>query len=302
VADLSSSAGISHLLSALQFIGCPSSVLASIKGLLHDSGALLITLIFFFLPFNLSKIGVVIITLLLPAYKSSLVIVEAKANPIQKPTSAPKMQTTKVGTSMVTSVMNWLQISRPVQPLAPQTPHENRVQFWLEYWMCLATLLLLQSYNVIQLWPNSQMVLCLWLQNSHFSGAAMIFQRTSRLYHDLVSYEKTRKPTPRAALLDTTAREDATAALLDTTAREDAPAALLDTTAREDATAVIDGVVASITDVAPKGSERESGSSLIDQDHQSSKQQQEESDVTEENAPFSSSPSSTEQQSSPGID
>jgi hypothetical protein len=202
-ADLASSSGISHALNFLQFIGLPSSILASLKGLLHDSSALMISIIFFFLPFNLSKIGAVIVTLLLPAYKSSLVIVETRAtssNKTSTKTREDKEAPQKTKTSMFTSALNWLQFTRSAQSPASQTPQQNRVQFWLEYWMCLATLLLLQSYGVIRLWPNSQMVLCLWLQNSHFSGAAMIFQRSSKLYRDLVSYEKTRASAPRALL------------------------------------------------------------------------------------------------------
>jgi hypothetical protein len=202
-ADLASSSGISHALNFLQFLGLPSSILASLKGLLHDSSALMISIIFFFLPFNLSKIGAVIVTLLLPAYKSSLAIVETRAtssNKTSTKTREDKEAPKKTKTSMFTSALNWLQFTRSAQSPASQTPQQNRVQFWLEYWMCLATLLLLQSYGVIRLWPNSQMVLCLWLQNSHFSGAAMIFQRSSKLYRDLVSYEKTRASAPRALL------------------------------------------------------------------------------------------------------
>lgn len=58
--------------------------------------------------------------------------------------------------------------------------------------MCLAVLLILQTYGVIRLWPTSSMVLCLWLQNSHFCGATMIFRWVTKLFQDIASYEKTR--------------------------------------------------------------------------------------------------------------
>jgi hypothetical protein len=189
-------------------MGLPDAILTSIRGLLNDGSALIIAVLFFFLPFNLSKIGALIISLLLPAYKSSLVIVQSPPHLSQQHSltsaaaasshSKPHTTTTiQKSYQLLTSFFPFSKSSQKVEE-KKQTPIEsNPILFWLEYWMCLALLLTLQTYGVVRLWPNSSMLLCLWLQNSHFCGATMIFRWVGKLFQDIVSYEKTRSvPSP----------------------------------------------------------------------------------------------------------
>jgi hypothetical protein len=193
IADLASSTGISHLLEGLKFVGLPEAVLTSIRGLLNDGSALVITILFFFLPF--SSVGALIISLLLPAYKSSLVLVQSSLPSQPQHDSQPHSTSTiQKSYNLLTS---WFQSSSSQkQKTEKKSPiQSNPILFWLEYWMCLAVLLILQTYGVIRLWPTSSMVLCLWLQNSHFCGATMIFRWVTKLFQDIASYEKTRSIT-----------------------------------------------------------------------------------------------------------
>lgn len=200
VADLASNSGVSQILNTLRFFGLPESILSSIRGLLHDSGALIIAIIFFFLPFNLSKIGALIISLLLPAYKSSLVIVEMRTASEKKSSSSSASNPSEGNQSTLTKSFHLLTSYLPFMKSSSQEkqqppPPINKIQFWLEYWMCLATLSLLQIYGIAKFWPTSLMILTLWLQNSHFHGASLVFQWSGKFINELVNYEKTRSKT-----------------------------------------------------------------------------------------------------------
>eukprot|EP00602_Paraphysomonas_sp_CaronLab_P000292 CAMPEP_0185032260 /NCGR_PEP_ID=MMETSP1103-20130426/20210_1 /TAXON_ID=36769 /ORGANISM="Paraphysomonas bandaiensis, Strain Caron Lab Isolate" /LENGTH=259 /DNA_ID=CAMNT_0027568089 /DNA_START=824 /DNA_END=1603 /DNA_ORIENTATION=- len=145
----------------MRFIGIPGSIVESIRGLLEDSGAVLISVMFMFMPFRIASVGVVIVAILLPAYKSGRTVVDLQ------PSNKPKKEKTSV---------------------VPVT-----AEGWLEYWFCLGMLMLFRSYGIATIWPSSFMALALWLQSSHFRGASVLRVKAQGFVRDMMLYERRRK-------------------------------------------------------------------------------------------------------------
>ena len=79
LADIASSNYLQSLLSSLSYMYIiPEYTIVIIKGLLQDSVIFLLTLIFIFTPTFIANFGVVLVTIVLPAYKTSLILKECQ--------------------------------------------------------------------------------------------------------------------------------------------------------------------------------------------------------------------------------
>ena len=145
------------LFTSLRFLGVSQTIISTAKGLLDDGVAVVLAAAFVFTPFAVANVGVIIIALLLPAYKS--------AKLVAGPGKLHKENTTST----------------------------SAIQTWLQYWLCLGLLLLLRDYNMATLYPSAMMALTLWLQNSHFQGASTAIRHTVGFVQELLSYEKEQK-------------------------------------------------------------------------------------------------------------
>jgi hypothetical protein len=161
-ADLSTST--QGLFTALSFLGVSKRVVSWLKGFLDDSVALIISFVFMFTPAAIANFGVIIVALLLPAFKGSKLL--ASDGHISSALSTPSKQTA----------------------LSPNTSAQCLT--WLKYWMFLAILLTLREYNLAKLYPSAMMILTLWLQNTHFAGSDLVLRYATGFWRDIEAYEK----------------------------------------------------------------------------------------------------------------
>lgn len=146
--EMSKAIPMDTLATGLRFVGAKPSHISMLRALLEDTIALVITLLLLFSPSPLATIGVVLVALLLPAYKSSNVLLS------------------------------------PARASAPDVAEMKR---WMEYWFCIGFLWLLRSYK-IKLWPSIMMLCALWLQNSHFTGAHRLVNHLLLLFGPFLSW------------------------------------------------------------------------------------------------------------------
>jgi hypothetical protein len=181
-AGLGSSASVDSVFLGLKFMGVSERVVRGLKGLLEDSVAVLVCAVFLFLPGRLANIGVIIIALLLPAYKSSncVFIAREQAAGLEKRKALPPSSSSS--SSLSSSAVA---ASRKVSSMTPL--------MWLEYWTCLGVLMLLRFYNV-RLWASSMMLLCLWLQNANFHGSSVVLVRVVKFVNVLLCYKRKEEP------------------------------------------------------------------------------------------------------------
>ena len=177
-ANLGSSASLDSVFMGLKFFGLSDRIIKGLKGLMEDSVAVMVCVLFLFMPARLANIGVIIIALLLPAYKSSnCVFIAREAHAATK----HKALLTNQNNSTATSVGNKKKTAVFISSMTPK--------MWLEYWTCLGILMLLRFYN-IRLWASSMMVLCLWLQNANFHGSAVVIMRVINFANVLLCYKR----------------------------------------------------------------------------------------------------------------
>lgn len=177
-ANLGSSSSLDSIFMGLKFFGFSEGIIRGLKGLLEDSVAVMVCVVFFFMPGRLANIGVIIISLLLPAFKSSNCVFIARANPQHIGSSSVSIPASTPSSSKLSSL----------------TP-----KMWLEYWTCLGFLMLLRFYN-IRLWSSSMMLVCLWLQNANFHGSSVVLVRVVNFVNALLCYKRKDDP---PALMDT---------------------------------------------------------------------------------------------------
>lgn len=153
----------------LRFVGVSDRIQSYIKGLLSDTLTLAISLLFMFFPSRLAYVGVIIVCLLLPAYKSSLVVSDMVL--------LENANATKVNRAMNST-------DKQDIPEVVQQLHK-----WLQYWVCMGLLLLMYWYH-IRLWASSMMLTGLWLQNTYFEGANKVWVNGNSIIFGLVNYRR----------------------------------------------------------------------------------------------------------------
>ena len=110
--------------------------------LFQDGLATLIAMMFIFMPNPMASVGMVGISLLVPAFRSS------STSSLVRSKSGARLQSTSTSTE------------------------ESIVEYrkWLHYWICIAWLWILRMYG-LQLWPSVMTISSLFLQHSYFQGA-----------------------------------------------------------------------------------------------------------------------------------
>eukprot|EP01037_Dinobryon_pediforme_P025253 gene25253-27332_t len=128
------------VLGLLKMVGLiTSSQEGFLKSLFQDGLATLLAAVFIFTPTPLATVGMVIIGLLLPAFRSSC--------------TSPLVQSNR---PRIASEANSIAV-------------EQR-KLWLDYWVCIAFLWTLRIYS-LSVWPSIMMIASLWLQHTYFQGA-----------------------------------------------------------------------------------------------------------------------------------
>jgi hypothetical protein len=154
----------SMLVSALKMMYLVNdSQLSFLQALFQDSVATILAAVFVFTPNPLATMGMVIIAVLLPAFRTSAVVASALhtdgaagqlAKLARAPAAAPganakTVKATQIGIDHVLST------------------------HWLRYWVCFAALWCVRIY-VMSPWPSVLIVSCLWLQHSYFQGSSKL--------------------------------------------------------------------------------------------------------------------------------
>jgi hypothetical protein len=167
-AGLGSSTSLDSVFMGLKFFGISENIIKGLKGLMEDSVAVMVCLIFLFMPSRLANVGVIIIALLLPAYKSSNAVFIARESAVN---SEKHLVESKKSST----------VSSKLSSMGPK--------MWLEYWTCLGFLWMLRFYD-IRLWASSMMLFCLWLQNANFRGSAVVLRRVISFVNTLLCYKR----------------------------------------------------------------------------------------------------------------
>jgi hypothetical protein len=136
---------------------------AFLQALFQDGVATIIAVIFIFTPDPLASVGMVIIALLLPAFRTSAVVASASRNnaasqelaKLARPSASAMDGGKKAASSSAVGVDNVL------------STH------WLRYWVCLSVLWCVRIY-LMRLWPSIVIVSTLWLQHSFFQGSSKL--------------------------------------------------------------------------------------------------------------------------------
>ena len=150
--------GIQHLLVGLQYVRVPITLINSIKGLLSDSSVLFITIFCLFTPFKLSSIGVVFVSLLIPAFKSTKLILNyrklhfKKKQQQQQQIEFEKEEKIEKITfqNFFNSFFNWSNNSS-THINNEYDLVEKDLLFWFDYWTCIGVLLVCKTYSIIYL-------------------------------------------------------------------------------------------------------------------------------------------------------
>jgi hypothetical protein len=138
------------------------SHVAFLQALFQDGVATIIAVIFIFTPDPLASVGMVIISLLLPAFRTSAVVASVSRN------TASSLELAKLARSSVPA-------SGGGKKAASSTVGVDNVlsTHWLRYWVCLSVLWCMRIY-VLRMWPSIVIISTLWLQHSFFQGSSKL--------------------------------------------------------------------------------------------------------------------------------
>lgn len=150
----SSGASVLSILRMMKMIS--STQEAYLKSLLQDSFLVIVALIFLFTPWRIAYVGVVLVALLYPAFRSSH------------------------------SIMG---LGAAASPFGRNSPMEEDVlaesRRWLEYWVCAGAMWTARCYG-FRMWPSVMMLGALWLQHSWFRGASTVLSSVGGQWYALV--------------------------------------------------------------------------------------------------------------------
>lgn len=187
------------IFTTLQSIGIlrPQQALFLIS-LFQDGMALIFAILFIFTPFP--TIGVIIVSLLFPAFKSARSIesiteddylnvrtYKSTTSKSFKSDSTDSVALSQFQNQIIESkssvqktrqyfTLSWKKddddielknLERKLETLNNARMERSR---WIEYWICFAVLFLFSTY-ICKIWPSFTALVCLWLQHSYFQGA-----------------------------------------------------------------------------------------------------------------------------------
>jgi len=145
-----------------------------LRALMQDSIAFLLTLMFSFFPSPLANFGIIIISMLLPLFKSASTLTGRFSGTLD----AKLCNTIALQRKEKSPLRNnFTTFISPKADLTLLRPAERALLLerkrWLEYWICLYFIFILKLYGY-NIWPSIFMWICLWLQHNFFQGATVI--------------------------------------------------------------------------------------------------------------------------------
>jgi hypothetical protein len=212
LADLSQAAQLEYVISGLRYSGLVSELACTVlRGLLQDSLTFALILGFLFTPRFVASYGVILVAIVLPAYKSSLALaactdeVLAGSSPTKKDKAAVLALTgggsvkdvspggeaadrQEAGSSSSSNLAALL--FSPFKSPSPasrklaeskQRSEEARTKLramsmWLDYWVCFGLLWLLKLTVLRRVWPSMLLLAAGYLQHAYFMGCTAVVQ------------------------------------------------------------------------------------------------------------------------------
>ena len=190
-----------------------------IRALMQDSIAFLLTLLFSFSPSPLANFGIIVISMLLPLFKSAGTLTGRFSGSLDSKLCNPNGSQRKEKKTIKSPLATYIS---PKTDLTSLRPAEKALLLerkrWLEYWICYYFLFLLKLYGY-NMWPSIFMWICLWLQHNYFLGASVLLKgiydtiAISIVRNSKYQAEKRRafidnNPNPNAYVIDTPNKEN----------------------------------------------------------------------------------------------
>ena len=192
-----------------------------LRALMQDSIAFLLTLLFSFVPSPLANFGIIVISMLLPLFKSAGTLTGRWSGSLDARLSNPNGTQRKDKSGLRSPVL--VAFISPKTDLTSLRPAEKALLIerkrWLEYWICYYFLFLLKLYGY-NMWPSIFMWICLWLQHNYFLGATVVLKgihdtiAISIMRNNQYQAEKRKiafinsNPNPTTYVLDTPSKND----------------------------------------------------------------------------------------------
>jgi len=213
LADFSHSPHMEHALSGLRYAGVLSEFACGVaRGLLQDSVTLLLILAFLFTPTFIANYGVILVAIVLPAYKSSLVLTVCTDAVLadafldtsnEKQTAVEKVlaiadadsdaDTSDLGDKLGTKPSSTNLAAMLFTPFKSQSPSSRRaaedkqrgadaraklraLSMWLDYWVCFGLMWTLKLFVVRHTWPSLLLLGSGYLQHAYFTGCSEVIQ------------------------------------------------------------------------------------------------------------------------------
>ncbi len=140
-----------------------------IRAILQDSVVSIMAILFVFLPFPFSTIGMVTISLVLPAFRSVAV-----TNMIRHRLHSQHRHGQDAADGRARGPRQSREHS---QSRAGEVVLMSLSSQWINYWICIGFVWLFKLY-VVDLWPSVTISASLWLQHSYFNGATTAIENT----------------------------------------------------------------------------------------------------------------------------
>jgi hypothetical protein len=142
---------------------------AFLQALFQDGVATIIAGVFVFTPDPLASVGMVIIALLLPAFRTSAVVASVSKG------NVASLELAKLARSSVPAAGGGGGGGGGSRKAGSSTVGvDNELStHWLQYWVCVSVLWCVRIY-VMRMWPSIVIISTLWLQHSFFQGSSKL--------------------------------------------------------------------------------------------------------------------------------
>eukprot|EP01041_Mallomonas_annulata_P001654 gene1654-3202_t len=169
---------------------------AIFTSILQEGVSVLMALAFCCMPSRVASVGVIILALLFPAYKS----LKAMSPSPSIPSSSRSKNSSNNSRDISPAVSKG-----SASPTPSDASTTSRQEGLLHYWLCLSVLWLLRvSGNAF--WSSITMILVIWLQSEYLRGAAQIIDIVSSSF--TVALERNRRIQDEARLRRTAVQEE----------------------------------------------------------------------------------------------
>jgi hypothetical protein len=143
-----------------------------VRAILQDTVVSVMALVFIFVPYPFSTVGVVTISLFLPAFRSVTVtnMIRHRLHPHHSHGHGEDREHGHRSRSSARSAQS--SQNRVGEVLLMSLSNQ-----WINYWICIGVFWLVKIY-VLNFWPSVTIATALWLQHSYFNGATTAIEGT----------------------------------------------------------------------------------------------------------------------------